>query len=476
MYIIFPVKNRAKVLRCNLALCLFFNLFLNFNLASFAKEDFVNSPISQQKPINSANSEPAELTEEFNFDNAKDINAKNEHIIPVLDLKGEVEVIKDSAFQSWLKQDKMTGDWKGIRGGLEENGISISGSYMTGVFGKYRGGTVKKNVYRYNGLLSTGIELDTEKMHLIKGGKAFINFNNVHGSGLTNKYVGDYMFFDGADPGRPLTQVTEYWYEQSLLKDKLKIKLGKQDANNDFMALDTGFKFIHSGFSFMPNIPISTYPETGLGAAITVSPTPNTYLKYGWFDGKPNGKTIGLRQITDNDGAFMNITEVGFTHNHKNHPGKALVCLWNNTGDMDEIVMEDVQGRAFDNNYGIYTAFEQLLYKEKPDDNKDIQGLSLIGQFGWSPSDRNEMTKYFGVATAYRGLFPKRDNDLVGIGGAFASFSRRLHKHPENVLELFYKCQICEWFSIQPDFQYINKPFDADRSAIVFGVRTNIDF
>ncbi len=59
----------------------------------------------------------------------------------------------------------------------------------------------------------------------------------------------------------------------------------------------------------------------------------------------------------------------------------------------------------------------------------------------------------------------------------FARFSKRLgFTKGENVLEVFYKLKLTPWLYIQPDFQYINKPYYADKSTIVFGVRTNIDF
>lgn len=410
-------------------------------------------------------------------------NEKN--IVPVLDLKGGIssEVRKENPFKTWIHQDTLTGNWRGLRSTLEEHGIIISGSYTTGSFLKSRGGgLINQTKPSYQGVISTSVELDSEKMGLYKGGKAFVSFQNIHGKGLSEKYVGDYMYFDSYDSYRNGPQLSEYWYEQSLFGDKFKLKAGKQDACAEFMSLDTGSEFINSGFTFITNAPIPTYPDPAIGFVTTVQPINNLYFKYGFFDGNGVGDESGFNTIFHPNSSYMHIGEVGITHSIRNHPGKFLYGMWLHTADVEELLhpevveLELMEPAIFPNNYGLYAEFEQMIFKEKFDNSEDDQGLTLVGQFGWAPSKRNELEKQFGVALAYKGIIPRRNDDLFGVGGNFAKFSNKLGSiKGENILEVFYKIQLTPWLSLQPDFQYINKPYYADRSSFTFGIRTNVD-
>ena len=178
----------------------------------------------------------------------------------------------------------------------------------------------------------------------------------------------------------------------------------------------------------------------------------------------------------------MHIGEIGRTHSIKNRPGKLLYGMWLHTGNTDELLSQDVidsgiEPGTFPSNQGLYTEFEQMVFKEKVDNPEDNQGLNVFGQFGWSPPNKSELSKYFGTGLVYTGLIPKRNDDALGVGFNSAKFSKRLgHVKGESVLEVFYKIALTPWLSIQPDFQWINKPYYAEKSTVVFGVRTNIDF
>lgn len=429
---------------------------------------------------------------------AVDIQKNNEtdtgkNIVPVLDLQGGVqtqEVKKETPLAIWLNQDTATGDWHGLRSKLEENGVTVSSSYMLNNFIKeHGGGLLDRSRPSYQGIINTAVEFNTEKMHLYKGGKLFVAFQNIHGKGLSDKYTGDYMFFNGYESLRSGPQLSEYWYEQSLFKDKIKLKVGKQDANCEFQALDTGWDFLNSGFEFIVNSTLPTYPNQAMGFVATVQPTENTYLKYGFFDGSGVGSQSGFNTIFHKDGSNMNLEEIGITPTIKNHPGKYIVGVWQRSQNIDELLNDDQVNAGYapityKGNHGVYTEFEQMIFKEKRDNCEDDQGLTLLGQYSWAPKTRTELTKYFGVALDYKGLIPKRNDDKIGVGINFAAFSNRggelstgrVGRKGESVLEVFYKIALTPWLSVQPDFQWINKPYYAEKSTIVFGARTNITF
>jgi len=434
--------------------------------------------------VKTAENQTEPTTPAVNIQNNNEIDA-DKNIVPVLDLKGGIqtqEVKKETPLEIWLNQDKATGDWKGLRTKLEEHGVTITGSYMTTVFTKgHSGGLLYKRGTSYQGLVNTAVEFDTEKMRLYPGGKLFVLFQNAHGKGLSGKYVGDAFVFNNADAGKKTTQLSEYWYEQSLFDNKLRFIVGKQDANCEFQALDTGFEFINSGFNFMPNSSLTAYPDAAMGLVAAIQPTENTYIKYGFFDGQGVGSESGFNTVFHKNDTYKHFGEIGITPSIKRHPGKYLIGMWHNTENTDELLSDDainsgIIAETFPSNQGFYAEFEQMVFKEKPD-SEDSQGLTVLGQFGWAPPKKTEMSKYFGTAVAYKGLIPNRNEDLFGVGINFANFSKRLgHIKNESVLEVFYKICLTPWLYIQPDFQYINKPFGADDSVIVFGIRTGIEF
>jgi porin len=88
----------------------------------------------------------------------------------------------------------------------------------------------------------------------------------------------------------------------------------------------------------------------------------------------------------------------------------------------------------------------------------------------------------------YKGLFPTRDQDTLGIAFAYAKLTSGAQQPTINdgsfgvgaemVLEVTYQAQITKWLSIQPDMQVIINPGgNKDLSdALVIGGRVSLTF
>lgn len=403
----------------------------------------------------------------------------NGKIIPVQDLKGTVSKEepkeKETPFKGWINGDNATGDWNGLRTKLEEKGITLGAEYINDNFLKMNGGLNNKHPLKYQGLINTYLELDTEKMGLWKGGKVFTNFANLHGNGLTDNYVGDLQVISNID-AKPYGQLYEYWYQQSILNDKLKIKIGKQDANLDFCSLESAGEYVNSSFGLIPNLPIPAYPSPGLGISAIISPNKYVDLKYGFFDGGSQISTNGFKTAFDGKDGTVHLAEINLKPEIKGHQGNYIAGYWFHTGDADEIT-DSENARTFKHNQGFYTGFDQRIFNEKEDKE---QGLNIIGQFGWAPSDRNEIARYYGAGLRYTGLIPKRSKDITGIGTAIADVSNRYKsidgRTQETAFEVFHKIQLTNWLALQPGMQYIFNPGGNGRNAFAFGVRSIISF
>lgn len=404
----------------------------------------------------------------------------NGKFIPVQDLKGTItkdeEVTeKESPIKAWINGDYATGDWNGLRTKLEDKGVTFGSEYINDNFLKLNGGLNNKTPLKYQGLSNTSLELDTEKLGLWKGGKVFTNFANLHGTGLTNNYVGDLQGISNID-AEPHSQLLEYWYQHSVLDGKLKVKVGRQDANIDFCTLENAGEYINSSFGLIPNTPIPAYPAPALGVSTIISPSNQVDIKYGLLDGDAQIGTNAFRTAFDGKNGTVHITEVAFKPEIKGHKGNYIAGYWIHTGDVDEIT-DAPEAKSFKNNQGFYMAGEQRIFNEKSDKE---QGLTIVGQFGWAPADRNEISEYFGAGFKYTGFIPKRNKDITGIGTAIADVSSRYKnidgRTLESVLEIFHRFQITNWFALQPSMQYIFNPGGNGENAFALGIRSMIAF
>jgi porin len=446
---------------------------------TFAEETVIPQLTSDSTSISSVEEVNSEENQIKIADASKTVQDKN--IVPVLDLKGGVKATEEqpSLLKTWLEGDKATGDWGGLRSKLEEHGVTIEGTYYNGNWLNLRGGASSETNLRSLGVIDTSVSLDTEKMGLWSGGKFVTRFQNKHGMGSTKDSVGDFQLLDTYDVHR-FGHISEYYYQHSLFDDKFSMKVGKQEANFDFCALSSGFNFANASFSFMPTIPLPSYPNPAMGLSAKIQPTSWLSFKSGWYDGEAAGGQTGFQALDARRKSFF-IEELGIQPNIKDHKGNYFIGYYLHTGHSDEVTAAD-DPRTFAQTNGWYMGAEQMVLKENKDAD-DTQGLTLLGQLGWKPHDRSEVSRYWSLGTQYQGLIPGRDNDLIGMATANAGFSSRLkgieddgRYGAESVLEFYYKVQLTPWLAIQPDMQVIMHPNGQEKSAFVMGLRTFITF
>lgn len=456
-------------------------LMLNLNGATLAQDGTIDElqnqknsiqDINQEKIVEETSETPAVVTEEN--------KQTEEGIVPVLELKGGIkqaeapkEGYEETPLKAWLNGDYATGDWGGLRTKLQDNGINLETVYTIEPFMNLR----DQVPVEYFGNLDVTLELDTKKMHMWPGGKFFVYFQQNHGRGLTTPHLQDLQTLSNIDPGKSFTHLSEYWYEQSLFNDKFRIKLGKQDANEDFCSLDYAADHINSSFGLIPTIPLPTFPDPGMGVATFIDPIELVSIGVGVYDGGAKGGTSGFDTTFDGKDGAVTLVELSLKPSfgsEKQYPGKYQAGFWHHSGDVDEI---SDNPRTFAGNAGYYLGAEQLVFKENKSDD---QGLALFAQYGYAPSERTELSRYYGLGMTYKGLIPTRNEDTTGVGTAFARLSKRIKtmedRAGETVLEFFHKFQITPWFAVQPDIQYIYNAGGNERDAVAFGVRSVISF
>ncbi|MHC4175589.1 MAG: carbohydrate porin [Planctomycetota bacterium] len=365
-------------------------------------------------------------------------------------------------------------DLFGLHPWLDEQGIIIEMAYTGETFSNLRGGLNTSDASEYRGNFDMTLTADAGKFGLAPG-SIFIYSQLGHGTGITEEHVGDAQTLSNLDAGY-LFQVSEYWIDQFFFDNQLRIKVGKQDSNVDFVAGDYGLDFIGSSFAVIPTVPMPTFPHPGLGVAAFWEPEDWISLGAGYYEGTPNGSTSGFNTAFGDHGGSFTIGELALKPSfgaQKDMPGTYRFGGWYHSSDFEE-VGDDTDTDDFAGNYGSYLAFDQMLYHEQNDSD---QGLGTFFQLGWAPENRNEIDRYFGIGLSYVGLIPGRNEDITGIGLAQVHWSNRMDEvTKETEIELFYKAQLTEFIYMQPDIQYIANPSGNGDDALVFGVRFEIVF
>lgn len=398
------------------------------------------------------------------------------------DLKGGVEkvdnaidaVTEKTVVRNWLDGNYATGRWFGARPLFEDNGVTVNSSLLYSPFMKTGGGASGDVNGKGYSLFNLSVTVDTEKAHMWKGGTFYALYQKKTGvgiSGANGGAMGDWIGLDGWD-WRQMNQVSEYWYQQKLFDGKLRMKFGRQDANTDFGYLNSGWDFINTAFSVNPTTPIPCYPDQPYGLMVEVNPKEWLSIRDG---------------IYSKFGIPINMTEVEFKPVIRKLPGRYTVGAWemSDSNGFGVATSLDAGGSAvynsFNRNYGCYAGFEQMVYKEHKDDDNDMQGLIVFGQFGMSPSNKNDMSRYVGGGLHYRGLIPKRDNDIAGLACGSGTFASRLgditsQVGSETVVEAFYRAQLTPWFYLQPDVQFLMNPGGMYDNSVAIGLRTVVTF
>jgi len=371
----------------------------------------------------------------------------------------------------------VTGDLGGRRTRLEEKGFSFDLVYTAEGFWNTRGGIRTRNAGAYRGDLSLFFLLDTEAAGLWRNGAFFLHLQHQHGNGITEDYVGDFQVLSNMDAD-DFQQVSEIWYRHTFLDDRLWIKLGKQEANEDFAAVDYGAEFINSSAGFSPTIPLVTFPDPGWGMVVGVEPVRGFSVNAGIYEGRPDGgRSIG--GTLDNLYGPMVMLEPALHYEIAGRSGHLRAGGWWNGDRFDKFDKDNPDPGTVGESYGFYLTWDQTLWRRYPEKEEDEQGIGIFGQYVWAPKDRSEAEHYLGGGLKWTGLIPTREQDILGVGVFHVRFSDEadFEKEGETAIELFYKAHLCGFLSVKPDLQYIVNPGgSANPDALAVGARLEISF
>ncbi len=361
--------------------------------------------------------------------------------------------------------DHLTGDLFGLRPALGKNGITFEASLVADLSKNFQGGiTTRSEAFRH--LFEANFTLETEPLLGLKGGKAFVDFQTQNGRNGTELLVGDFQGFSNIDADG-FTALYELWYEQALLDGKLRVKVGKIDATNEFAFVENGAEFIISSAGFSPTIVgFPTYPDPATGAVAFASPLDWLYLGVGLFDGatqegQPTG-TRGPATFFGDPADLFLIAEGGIKWSASGgRDGRIGLGVAHHTGTFET---PDGAGRTEDGATSAYLVLDQSVIKENTGRENDEQGVAVFLQLSHTEQEVFEADLHAAAGAVWTGAIPTRDTDVLGLLASYVHFgdparsSGTFAEDHEVSIESFYKVRITPWLSLKADFQYIINP------------------
>ncbi len=348
---------------------------------------------------------------------------------------------------------------KGLLNTLHHKGIAFGISEALEGYYNFKGGIHEGSAYAST--FDANMSIDLQKFLNLQGGMFYIDLEDHRGDNPTNTLTGDAQVFDkhNADP---FFQALEIWYQQKLFNNKLRIKLGKVDANAEFSVIDNGLEFINSSTQVTPTFFVfPTFPDPMPGINLFFSPNDFFYTNLAIYDANQRDHFLDFygqpssAQPTP-DGKLL-ISESGLTW--KNLPylkndGNLKLGLWKHTGTFTKF-----DGGSQPGAEGIYLIFDQTLWK--PTSNQDeSRGLRLFLEYAQTGYKVTSINLHYGGGIVWNGPFKEHPDDAGGLSIQNAHLSPEvgLPKKYELNLETFYKFKLTHWFGIKPDMQYIVHP------------------
>ena len=419
--------------------------------------------------------------------------------------------------QQWLNGDAATGNWLGARSAFLNSGVTFFGSYESNSAANVSGGRSAGAAYADN--FDFGVRLDLEKSVGWKGGTFTLDFSHRNGTSITDRHVGNFFQVQQLF-GVGTFMLYGIYLEQKLMDDRFSLKIGRFATNEDFAVSPIYGLYMGNGIDGNPKTLISSgafssYPGSVWAARIRLEPTKETNFSVGVY--QTNDRLYDPNQhgfdwtIRSEDGVLL-IAQLGWTPEFFKKPvvvqrasGKAVSDGKQMAAPNESVEMKGLPGHYWVGSYvtfGDYTQFgtiekgngpyayyvhaDQMVYQEQPGSD---QGLTLWADVVAQPDHAVNIIPFqVNAGVVYKGLIPRRDQDVTIFGVVYGEFSDDYARvvsptgidRPtyETVLEVGYRVQLTKFAYVMPELQYIINPGGTGQldDAAVLGLRVGITF
>ncbi|MFL5265412.1 MAG: carbohydrate porin [Stellaceae bacterium] len=432
-----------------------------------------------------------------------------------------------AAQEGLFDRETLTGDWAGLRKQWRDAGVEFGINDISETLSNLTGGIRQLTIYQ--GLVTASLKLDLEKILNWPGASFYADGYEISGRGLSRNAIGNLLAVSSIE-ALPSTRLHDLWLQQEFLDGRASFRLGQIALDDEFYISQYSEIFVNSTFG-CPDI-LSTdlpsggpcYPFAVPGARLRAAPTAALTLSAAAFNGNPAPPGPGDPQVRNSSGTNFLIGEGGslviaeMAYAFDTEPISSLQLSdvklggWYHTADFPDLRRDSLRrsladpasngvAAAHSGNFGLYMILDKMLWR-RPE--TATQGLAAFFRVAYAPPNRNLISLEADVGLTYKGLFPDRELDLLGVAasyGRIGNAARDLDRDEilftgnsgiirsyEAVLEITYQARIAPWWVLQPDLQLVfhpgghialPPPAPALRpipNALVLGLRSAITF
>jgi porin len=368
----------------------------------------------------------------------------------------------------WCASDALLGAFVGSHAWLEERGASVGLVHVHDFF--HASGGLDDGV-RQSRFLDLSVALDGERLFDLAGSTFFVDAYATGGSGV-GELTGDLQGVSNIETA-PDAIVAEVWWEQWLLGESLRTKVGKIDGNSEFAFSENAGGFLNSSMGFSPtNFVLPTFPDPGFGGLVEYHVDAGLAVRLGLFDGAgAEGVRTGELGWSTFFGSPTDLYLVGELEARwgadSDRPGRAVVGVWEHNGEFARFA-----GGVEDHTRATFATLDQSLPNPLP--TGDLSGWLMLGEADEAVS---EIALHAGAGLVWSEFLAGRD-DSLGLGASLVHVSDEAGFADEHelALELYWRTFPCAWLQLVPDVQYVVNP-GADGTtddALVIGLRAEL--
>ncbi|MFK3797765.1 carbohydrate porin [Pseudomonas sp. NPDC088444] len=411
----------------------------------------------------------------------------------------------------------MLGDWGGKRSELSQQGYDFKLDTVIEVGSNLHGGYNHDKATRYSDQFALGAHLDLQKILGWHDAEFQVTLTNRNGDNISNDRVSDPRVGTISSSqevwGRGnVTRLTDLWYQQKFLDQKLSIKVGRFNEGEDFNTFPCDFQNLsfcgsqvgNWGGGIWYNWPISQW-----ALRVKYQLNPELFVQVGAFEQNPSNLENDNNFKLSGSGTKGAVLPVELVWSPKVNglPGEYRLGYYYSTADSSD-VYKDSNGRyaalsgddyaSSSSKHGMWLTLRQQVTSQASDNSR---GLSLFANGTVHDKKTNIIDNYVALGATYTGPFDARPKDDIGlaVGRIHVNPAYRkninLQNQANNVsdytdpaflpvqdteynAELYYGVHVANWLTVRPNLQFIRHPGGVNQvdDALVAGLKIQSSF
>lgn len=383
----------------------------------------------------------------------------------------------------------LMGECYGVRPSLKESGITLDADLTQFYLGVAHGGI--RETFNYAGHGDYLLNVDFDKLAGIQGLSMTVRAEHRFGEFLgPDAGMITPVNLHAATPTIATEDLilTNVLFTQ-VVNENLMVLFGKLDTldgdRNPFASGRGKTQFMNTSLvepvAGIPTVPFATL---GAGAVFLVDGLPAAQVLV--LNATNTITTSGFDELFAEGAAVLGGVNVPLPI-----AGKlgihSFTAAWNSKtftslGQDPRIITGNVPIAAHDGSWVAWWSGTQYLYQ---DPNDPMKGWGLFGRLGMAEPRTSPIESFMNFGIGGQSPIAGRENDLFGVGWFYNRSSGELGPIATGLLgignystgvELFYNYAVTPYFRVSPDLQIIEPAATQANTALILGVRCQIDF